>query len=727
MKACYCRLSCLFFLLIFYFSSTALAATSNVAKSKHVEASLLSELDAIAPGSHFYVAVRLKMDEGWHTYWLNPGDAGSATKIDWTLPAGLHAGPIQWPSPTVISLPPLTSYGYEGECWLLIPMDLSQEQQVGSTVTLKADVQWVECAQSCLPGSAALTLTLPVENSPRVDESLKESFQKAKYEIPRSPPSSIEISFLASEKNLTLFFQNKTGKVLNFESAHFFPYQNGIIQYSAPQQIRLRKEGISLEIARPSNAGAVTEPLSGVFTAKLSDWKGIEKINWDIRAKKFISPKTEPQKKEVPFYFNKKFFSYLGLGFIGGLILNLMPCVLPVISLKVLNLVGAAKEEGSSSIIHGLLFVLGVLSSFWIVVGLLIFLREKGLELGWGFQLQSPPFVAFMALFFFLIALNLLGVYEIGLSLISAQSLVEKAKGYLGSFLNGVLATLVASPCTAPFMGSAIGFALAQPPVVIFLVFTSLGLGMAFPVFLLSVFPSLLRLLPKPGPWMVAFKQFLAFPILGAVIWLIWVYGKLRGIDGALDILVALLFIGFGSWIYGKFSTPFHPLGVRVVSSLLALAILSSSFYYAVVETERLFALKTAKKEEWIPFSEAKLEEYRQQGIPVFVDFTASWCLTCQVNKKIALQNPAVKKKFEEVGVVKMEADWTNRDPKITQALESLGRSGVPTYVFYGVDSSSPILLPEVITPNMLLDVLNKIEKAKKQKEAQTKSEEFFQ
>ncbi|ACD82778.1 Thiol:disulfide interchange protein [Methylacidiphilum infernorum V4] len=711
-----------------FFVQLGMAATSSSARSRHVEVSLLSELDAVSPGSHFYVALRMKMDEGWHTYWLNPGDAGSATKIDWTLPVGVHAGPIQWPSPSVISLPPLTSFGYEGECWLLIPMDISQEQQLGSSVNIKAFVQWVECAQSCLPGSAELNLTLPVESSPRVDESLKEGFQKAKYEIPRSPPESVSISFMDTGKNLIIFFQNKSGKILNFESAHFFPFQNGIIQYSAPQQLRLRKEGVSLEIARPSNnASALTEPLSGIFTAKLSGLKGIEKINWDIRARKYIPPKVETQKTGASPYFNKKFFSYLGLSFIGGLILNLMPCVLPVISLKVLNLVGAAKEGGGSSIAHGLSFVLGVLFSFWIVVGLLILLRQKGLELGWGFQLQSPPFVAFMALFFFLISLNLLGVYEIGVSLVSAQSLVEKAKGLLGSFLNGMLATLVASPCTAPFMGSAVGFALSQPPLVIILVFSSLALGMAFPVFVLSIFPGLLRLLPKPGPWMVSFKQFLAFPILGAVIWLIWVYGKLRGVDGVLDILLALLFVGLGSWIYGKFSGPFHPLGVRVLSILLSLAILLSSFYYVVVEIERSFSTKVAKKEEWVPFSESKLEEYLQQDVPVFVDFTASWCLTCQVNKKVALENPEVKKKFEELGVIRMEADWTNRDPKITEALESLGRSGVPTYVFYGLGSASPLLLPEVITPKMLLDVLNKIEKEKKQKEAQAKSGEFFQ
>ncbi|QSR89262.1 thioredoxin family protein [Methylacidiphilum caldifontis] len=718
----------LLLLLEVFHNQHGLAATSNPARSHHTEVTLLSELDAVSPGSHFYVALRMKMDEGWHTYWLNPGDAGSATQIDWTLPSGVYAGPIQWPTPSVIAIPPLASFGYEGECWLLIPMNISQEQRVGSTVNLKALVQWVECAQSCLPGSAELSLTLPVENSSRVDETLKEGFQKARYEIPRTPPESVDISFMDTGKNLIIFFQNKTGKILNFESVHFFPFQNGIIQNSAPQQLRLRKEGVSLEIARPSsNPAPLNEPLSGIFTAKLSGLKGIEKINWDIRAKKYIPPKVETQKKGASVYFNKKFFSYLGLSFIGGLILNLMPCVLPVISLKVLNLVGASREGGSSSLVHGLFFVLGVLCSFWVVVGLLIFLREKGLELGWGFQLQSPPFVAFMALFFFLISLNLLGVYEIGVSLVSAQSLVEKAKGIFGSFLNGVLATLVASPCTAPFMGSAIGFALSQPPPVIMLVFSSLALGMAFPVFVLSIFPGLLRLLPKPGPWMVSFKQFLAFPILGAVIWLVWVYGKLRGIDGVVDILLATLFVGFGSWIYGKFSGPYHPLGVRIVSILVSVAILLSSFYYVVVEIEQSFSSKMAKKEEWIPFSESKLEEYVHQGVPVFVDFTASWCLTCQVNKKVALQNPEVKKKFEQLGVVRMEADWTNRDPKITEALEYLGRNGVPTYVFYGIDSSSPLLLPEVITPKMLLDVLSKIEKEKKQREAQTKSEEFFQ
>ncbi|VVM05937.1 Thiol:disulfide interchange protein DsbD [Methylacidimicrobium cyclopophantes] len=681
--------------------SPSQAAESLPARSKHVEATLLSETNALSPGVPVWVAVRLRMEKGWHTYWRNPGNAGSPTRIDWELPAGFQAGPIQWPVPEVISVPPLTSYGYEGEAWLLASVTPPASLPVGQTVALSAKVSWVECAQTCIPASENLLLILPVTATPgKIDPALRAGFQQARAALPQPPPKTVQATAWIERDKLHLELKSSEKKAAVLEAPRFLPAQEGLIVDSAPQTFRLRQFGIVLEIPRPPKPKPLPRKLDGVLLAQSTEWKGTRKIAWALEAEQVPVPITL---RSLPA--SKELWLVLGFAFLGGLILNLMPCVFPVLSLKVLHLVERGQEEGGSSFQHGLAFLLGVVSSFLALAALLLALRARGAELGWGFQLQSAPFVGSLVVLFFLVALSLFGVFEFGASFGSMGEVADRARGLWGSFGSGVLATVVASPCTAPFMGMALGFALTQPMWISLLVFASLGLGVAAPVFLLCTFPALLRLLPRPGRWMEDFKQLLGFPMMGAVVWLLWVYGKLRGIDGVGSLLLVLVAVGFGAWLFGRYANPTRILPVRLVAGLLSVLTVAVAVGYLVRD-----AAGQRREVPWIPYSAERLNELRAKGVPVFLDFTAAWCLTCKVNERVALDNPEVRKRFADRGVVWMVADWTNRDPAITQALTALGRSGVPAYVLYGPDpQAQPKLLPELLTPSLLLDELDRL------------------
>lgn len=590
---------------------------ANPVQQSHVEAELVSEVKSIQPGQSFFVALRLKMEEGWHTYYKDPGDSGLPTKIQWTFPEGFQAGEILWPRPEKIEIPPIVDYGYHNEVFLLTQIKAPKNLPVGKEAILNAKASWLACKDICIPGEANLTLQLPVENEFPQFTEWKPQFDKTLKQI---------------------------------------VYEN-------------------------------------------------------------LYTQSPPPKIDMP---KKTFWSYLFFAFLGGLILNLMPCVFPVLSIKILSFVRQAGEDKRLMRSHGLIFAFGVIVSFWILASILIGLRSTGMALGWGFQLQSPRFVAFIILVLFALSLSLFSVFEIGSSLMSLGYRKQGTK-WSDSFFSGVLATIVATPCTAPFMGVALAFALTQPPLISLMVFTALGIGLATPYVVLSSSPALLRWIPKPGEWMESFRQAMAFPLLAAVAWLVWVIGWQTGNNGVILMLIALILTAMAAWIYGRWTLPHRSAKVRMIASMISLTLFAFILGLAWNIGNINSPQRTNEKISffgitWEPFSPEKIKQWRAQGKPIFIDFTAAWCATCQVNKALVFRSGEVKRKFDELGVIPVEADWTNRDPVITRALESYGRTGVPLYVLYtGDPSAPPVILPEVINANIVLNALDKISKTQNQ------------
>lgn len=681
-----------------------LSATLAADEPSHVKVSLIPEVRTIAPGTPFSVAVLLKMDPRWHTYWINPGDSGAPTEIKWNLPSGFEAGPIQWPHPERIEVPPLVSFGYEGEAALLVRTTPPRDLKTGERVTLSAHVNWLECEELCVPGEA--TVNAVVQTGPHVesDPTRAKFFSDARV---RLPLDSGEWSFAAGSgrgfvrmtATPPLWLKEPVGE------AQFFPEMPG--QFSNGRVTWDRGDGgYVMDLPLSDESTATVRRLTGVLVSK-SGWRGpgserAIRVDAEIAAGAISGSAASASGPGL--------MGAIGLAFIGGLILNLMPCVLPVLSIKVLSLVGQADAPMRARMRNAGAYSVGVLVAFWALAGLLIALRAGGEQLGWGFQLQSPPVIAGLASLFFLIALNLFGVFEVGMSLTRLGG--KSGEGAGASFSSGLLATLVATPCTAPFMGSALGFALTQPAPAALAIFTSLGAGMAAPFVALAASPRLLRFLPRPGAWMETMKQALGFLLAATVVWLVWVLGQQTGSDAVAMLLAALVVQAVGAWVLGKWAVMTRSAAVRRTAGIVAMVLIVGSAAAAVklAGAGGSPASEAAATESWEPYSEARVNELRAAGRPVFVDFTAAWCLTCQVNERVALAAAPVLAKFGEKNVATLKADWTSRDPAITAALTKLGRSGVPTYVLYSKDASAPPrLLPEVLTPTLVIDALDKL------------------
>jgi thiol:disulfide interchange protein/DsbC/DsbD-like thiol-disulfide interchange protein len=677
----------------------ALGATPARALGKsHVKASLLAESDWILPGKPFTVGLRLEMESGWHTYWKNPGDAGLPPKVSWRLPDGFLAGPIQWPTPMRISAPPLMSYGYEGE--VLLPMVLTTPGSLasGSQIVLAGRADWVECKEVCIPGRAEVELAVPVKAEPPPPPGPGSPFAAARRLQPVAP-EGWGVEAAAADGKILLSFRLPAGGVVS--DAYFFASDASIVDHPAPQRLHSGAKLHRLDIARAAGHSEPLARLEGILSA---DGKSVV-VDVPVTPLAAVPPPPSP-----PAATSTGLPAALALAFVGGLILNLMPCVLPVLSLKVLGFLKQAGVHPRHARVHGLVFAAGVVLSFWALAGILLALRALGRHVGWGFQLQSPGFVVFLAFLFFLLALNLFGVFEMGAALTSAGNVAAGRSGLGHSFWNGALATIVATPCTAPFMGSALGYGLSQPAAVSLLIFTALGLGMAAPYVALSWSPRLLRFLPRPGPWMEGFKQLMGFCLMATVIALLWLFGQQAGVDGIAVLLGALLLAGLGAWVYGRPSVSVRGRALRVsVSAALVVAALAIGFGPARAASAAR-ASAPVPDSRWQPWSEARVAELRGQGRPVFVDFTAAWCLTCQVNARVALDTPEVAERFEREGVTLLKADWTLRDDRITQALAAHGRQGVPVYVLYGRDpKGEPHLLPEILTPTIVLEALDEV------------------
>ena len=663
----------------------AAVAHANPVQRPHIEAELIPASTTVAPGTPLTVALRLKMQEHWHTYWKNAGDSGLPTRIEWQLPAGFQAGSIHWPAPRRIDVGPLANYGYEGEVFLLT--EIATPESISGAVPIRAKAFWLVCEEICIPGDAEFSLLLPV--GPETPNAGWASRIAATRDALPRPLDGVRIEARLAGSEWLLAVPREAAPAAR--RIEFFAEEEGWIDYAAKQRLSAGADGWQLRFAAAPGAESRQGELKGVLVA---DPKFATGVSGAVVSLPFtVGPALAAPASGGA---SLSLLTALVFAFAGGLLLNLMPCVFPVVSVKVLGFAAQAGGDAASLRGHGLLFAVGLLVCFWIVAGLLLALRAGGAALGWGYQLQSPVVISALAALFFALALNLSGVFPFGDTMQRIAGSVRARSGYLDAFLSGALATVIATPCTAPFMGSALGFALGQSVTVAMLTFTALGLGMALPYVVLSFSPALLEKLPRPGAWMETLKQFLAFPLYLTVVWLVWVLGKQVGLDGAAKLLAGLTLFGAALWAYGRFRGA-AATGARRAAYGLALLFAAAGTVIAWPGGRGDGTVQAAES-PWQPWSRAAVAQAQAEGKAVFVDFTAAWCVTCQVNKRLVLETDPVQRHFARRQVVLMRADWTRQDPEITAALKELGRSGVPVYALYPAEGGPPVLLPELLT-----------------------------
>jgi thiol:disulfide interchange protein len=677
-------------------------ATAHAADvTDHVEAALIAETTALKAGdADNWIALRLLPDKGWHTYWINPGDSGIPTKITWTLPDGVSAGDIVWPYPERHSLGELTNYGYGGETLHLVPVRVSAKWPAGKMVEMKAEAHWLVCADICIPGTVHLSLSLPVSTDPQPDAGWREAFEHAHAAVP-VPRSDWAAHFTVAGSDLSL---DVAGSDLDGADAiEMFPVANDLVNHASTQRVvfdspghlRLSQHVSNYFVQPPATVDAVfvVKRKSGAHAYRVTATPGPVAVVPQTKASaKATAPATPSEQPAAP----PGLALVLLLALAGGLILNLMPCVFPVLSLKALAIM-QSRDEGHSHLRHALAYTAGVIASCVIVAGLLIGLRAGGEAIGWGFQLQSPVFVAVLAYLLFALGLSMSGAVQFGASLMGVGESLTRGGGLPASFATGVLAVVVASPCTAPFMGTALGYAMTQPAAVGLLVFAALGLGLALPFLLLGVVPQLARLLPRPGAWMETFRQAMAFPLYLTVAWLLWVLARQTDATGAAAAMVGLVLVAFALWLWNRAGV--IALVLRLAALAGALALLASSAFDV-----RATGGPPAHG-EWEPWSTARVAELRAQHRTIFIDFTADWCLTCKLNERAALASDRVHEAIRNQKVALLQGDWTRSDPAITRELEAFGRNGVPLYLVY-VDGGEPRVLPQILTADLVVDAL---------------------
>lgn len=677
------------------FNSDAQAASAD---SHHVRASLVAQTQNIVAGQPLRLALLQQIEPGWHTYWSNPGEAGLPTTIDWRLPQGFKAGAITWPIPERFRYGPVVGYGYKREVLLPVTVDVPPDLNPGTNVTLSARASWLVCAEDCIPEDAELSITLPVGATSEVNQQWADNFASTFARMPAPNPFHTTVQAIGERLSLRV----ETGDATHLRDVGFFPLEQGVIDDAAPQRVAADVEGLTVSLAR-DRARSEAAALNGVLL--FTD----PSVGADAATMAILisAPVDRPPASAFP---KVGVVAALLLAFIGGVILNLMPCVLPVLSIKVFGLVQHSHATPAQVRMHGVAYAAGVLVSFAAIAAALIGLRAGGAEIGWGFQLQSPLFVAVLTYILFAVALNLSGAFSVGFQLAGVGSDLSSRPGYAGSFFTGALATVVATPCTAPFMASAIGFAVTQPWYVSAAVFEALGFGLAFPFLLATAVPGVHRFLPKPGVWMLRLKHLLAFPVYATAVWLLYVLSQEAGQSAVSIVLIGALMIAFGAWLYDAAWSSGNLLrnwavGFSVATLLSAFALLG-----LVSDGDSQGETRTVGDSDpnWRPFSHARLDELRAEGKPVFIDFTATWCITCKVNERLVLSDPAVRKALADADVAMLRADWTRQDPEITREIEANGRLGVPLYLFYpkpmpGDDRPSPIILPQILRADSLL------------------------
>jgi thiol:disulfide interchange protein/DsbC/DsbD-like thiol-disulfide interchange protein len=681
------------------------------------KAELIAEPAAVRAGEPFWVGVRLRMREGWHTYWRNPGDSGEATSITWTLPPGFAAGPIQWPVPRRIPVAHLANFGYEGETALLTRITPPADLDRSAPVTIAAAVTWLVCEKECVPGEAKLALTLPVAapgTAPEPKPDMRGVFDAARAALPNPSPWAARMAIAGDD--ITLHIDGKGLRADTLRSAYFFPFDGMLATHAAPQKLDMGADGLALTIKRSALSSDMPAERGGVLV--LEERLGDRSVPqaFELTGVALAGAASASGQTTILAVLQAAL-----LALAGGLILNLMPCVFPVLSIKVLGLINHAGEPANRVRRHGLAYTAGVLASFLALGGLLLAVRAAGAEVGWGFQLQSPLAITALAYVLFAVGLNLSGVFHVGASLQGVGQAWAQRSGLSGSFFTGALAAVVATPCTAPFMATAVGFAMTQSAVVSLTVFLALGLGLALPFLALTFAPGLVSRLPRPGAWMETLKQVLAFPLYATVAWLIWVLAQQVGPSSLFGALVGLVLVGLAAWSF-HFAQTSGLAGRRVALATVAAALLGTgAALYALepVGSQPSGAALAASSGAGIePFSQRRLDELRAERRPVFVNMTAAWCITCLVNDKAVLSTEAVRNALAARNVAYLKGDWTNRNAEITRVLERHGRSGVPLYLLYtgNNDNAEVIVLPQILTPGAVLAEIERIPVSRQRK-----------
>ncbi len=671
------------FFIIISIGSPGIAAE----KETYATIRLLPEKTQVKGGETFTVGVEQKIRPGWHTYWLNPGDSGSVARISWGGVEGIRSAPLQWPVPKRLPMGPLTNFGYEGNVVLLQDITLPENLPEGAqTLTAKIDI--LVCHEICIPESHEASFTINGDQDP-----MPAAIESARAQLPLDMGWATALS----EKDGDLIVKIETDMPSAFaklDTIELYPEEWGLILN--PEKTRAEKDAHSLTLRHKRGERDLSDvPVSKLVIA-YEDTSGARK------AVRVSTLSASPDSSEPSS--NIGMAKAIIFALIGGLILNLMPCVFPVLSMKALSLAELRDKDIAKARLHGMAYTLGILLCFITIAAILIGLKAAGTQVGWGFQLQHPTVILFLAYLFFTLGLNLTGYFEIDFGLSNVGHALTQKGGVTGSFFTGVLATLVATPCTAPFMGTAMGYALTQNAMLSLLVFAALGLGLALPYLAICFIPTLRHALPKPGPWMQTLRQFLSFPMFASACWLLWVLSMQINQMGQFVAMLGMLAIAFGLWMLRK--KPRHTLAT--ILAIVSLAFVAFTFVGIRQYDGASIQPNPTEAKNWEDFTRAKLETYLEGNDPVFVNMTAAWCITCKVNEKVAIAIASTEKLFADHHVKYLKGDWTNQNPEITAFLEEYGRSGVPLYIYYGPRNEKSgarpqaIVLPQILTPGIV-------------------------
>ncbi len=692
--------SALFALFVAFFMAPAREAAAmelGTVEGSHSSATLVSEYAVAAPGEIIWLGLEMRPREGWHSYWKNYGDSGAAPIFYWTLPEGVTAGEPLYPVPHRMPIGPLMNYGYEAPNTLLIPLTI-ESSYTGNSIPVSVDIEWLVCEIECVPQDGTWASEIPV-GTLAVSEEAAGLFVAARRALPELAIWNASLEIYDAQSRLKIYVDES--EIPGLTEAYFFPEGEGVTEYAAEQQWALTEEGLFVDMKR-TVGGLEATGGNGVVLLTFEDGsnRAVE-VEASMVQQAVASPATGGTSPLVQA--SLPLWQAIVFALLGGMVLNLMPCVFPVLSLKAFSFISANAKSASERQQEGWAYTAGIWVSFMVIVAVLLLIKSGGAAIGWGFQLQEPAFVGSLVLLMVLVALSLSGMFNITIGAEGAGQELAAESGNKGAFFQGVLAALVATPCTAPLMAPAIGFALTQPAPVVFLIFSLLAFGLALPFLALSYSPALARMMPRPGAWMETLKQALAFPMYLTAAWLLYVFNLQAGATATLALLVGVIAAIFGVWLWQSFKGQIG----RAAAILFFLGALGSIIYQPFAQQP---GTETQSTGDIQAYSEENLAALLADDETVFAYFTAEWCITCKVNEQVALFTDETQALFADRGIRMLKGDWTNRNAEIANLLADYGRAGVPLYLLFANGSSEAVILPEILTPGIIADAVNAIE-----------------